>query len=349
VRKTIAPLIAAFILIGLMAFTGMSRQAASQVRVAQNGTPTLEETATLTFAPQVPPPIKRREPAVVKVALTTIEVEGVLMEGIDKPTTYKFWTYNGHVPGPFIRTRVGDILDLDFRNDKTSTASHNIDFHAVTGPGGGGKATITPPGGQKKARFKLLNPGLYVYHCAVPPIPHHVANGMYGLILVEPEGGLPPVDREYYVMQSEFYTKGKIGDEGLQAFDPLKGAAEQPTYVVFNGRVGSLQGKGALQAHTGERVRLFVGNGGPNLTSSFHVIGEIFENVYFEGSTKSLGSNVQTTSVPAGGSAIVDFKLEYPGDYTLVDHSVFRFDKGCMGTLHVEGAPLAPDIFVPLK
>lgn len=307
------------------------------------------EEAKLTFAPNVPPPITRRTPALVKVSITAQEVVGTLMDGVDKPTTYRFWTFNGHVPGPFIRARVGDVLDLDFKNDKTSKFVHNIDLHAVTGPGGGGKATIAPPGGEREVRCRLLNPGLYVYHCATPPIPHHVANGMYGLILVEPEGGLPPVDHEYYVMQSEFYTKGAVGEEGLQEFDPVKAQNERPTYVVFNGRVGALQGAGALQARTGQKVRLFVGNGGPNLTSSFHVIGEIFDTVYSEGSTTSLGSNVQTTTIPAGGSAIVDFKLEVPGDYSLVDHSIFRLEKGALGVLHVEGDPVASDIFVPVR
>jgi nitrite reductase (NO-forming) len=166
----------------------------------------------------------------------------------------------------------------------------------------------------------------------------HVGNGMYGLILVEPKDGLPAVDKEFYVMQGEFYTKGKFGEEGLQPFDLEKATDERPSYVVFNGAVGSLVGDKALKAKVGERVRLFVGNGGPNLTSSFHVIGEIFDHVYQEGGMKVSQENVQTTVVPAGGSVIVDFKLEVPGTFILVDHALFRaFNKGALAMLSVEG------------
>jgi nitrite reductase (NO-forming) len=166
----------------------------------------------------------------------------------------------------------------------------------------------------------------------------HVANGMYGLILVEPKDGLPPVDREFYVMQGDFYTKGKFGEEGLQPFDMEKAVEEKPSYVVFNGAVGSLVGDKALKAKVGDRVRLFVGNGGPNLTSSFHVIGEIFDHVYQEGGMKVSQENVQTTTIPAGGSAIVDFKVEVPGTFILVDHALFRaFNKGALAMLSVEG------------
>ena len=166
----------------------------------------------------------------------------------------------------------------------------------------------------------------------------HVGNGMYGLILVEPKEGLPPVDREYYVMQGDFYTVGKFGEEGLQAFDQNKAVDERPTYVVFNGAVGSLVGDKAITANVGEKVRLFVGNGGPNLVSSFHVIGEIFDNVYQEGGILPSQKHVQTTLIPAGGSTIVEFKVEVPGTYILVDHSLFRaFNKGALGMLKVDG------------
>jgi nitrite reductase (NO-forming) len=219
----------------------------------------------------------------------------------------------------------------------------------VTGPGGGAKSSLTIPGGESVFTFAALNPGLYVYHCATAPVPMHIANGMYGMILVEPKAGLPKVDREFYVMQSEFYTHGKFGDKGLQTLDMEKGVDERPTYVVFNGAVGSLTGDKALQAKVGERVRLFVGNGGPNLVSSFHVIGEVFDNVYTEGGTSASQHNVQTTLVPAGGSAIVEFGVEKPGDLILVDHSIFRaFNKGALGMLHVSGEDNAK-VFASLK
>lgn len=214
---------------------------------------------------------------------------------------------------------------------------HNIDLHAVTGPGGGAASSFTAPGHSSVFSFKALNPGLFIYHCATAPVGMHVANGMYGLILVEPKAGLPPVDHEYYVMQGEFYTTGGYGEEGLQGFDMNKATDERPPYVVFNGSVGSLVGDKALRAKVGETVRLYVGNGGPNLSSSFHVIGEIFDTVYPEGGSQP-SHNVQTTKIPPGGASIVEFKTEVAGTYVLVDHALFRaFNKGALGMLRVDG------------
>ena len=303
-----------------------------------------QETAVITHAPDVPPPITRDYATKVIVNLETIEKTMTLDDGVD----YHFWTFGGSVPGTFIRVREGDLVELHLKNDASSMVPHNIDLHAVTGPGGGAKASLTMPGGESVFSFTALNPGLYVYHCATSPVPMHMANGMYGLILVEPKEGLPKVDHEYYVMQSEFYTTGKHGEKGLQMLDMEKGTAEQPTYVVFNGRVGALTGDNALQAKTGETVRLFVGNGGPNLTSSFHVIGEIFDNVYTEGGSVAQ-HNVQTTVIPAGGSTMVEFRVEKPGDLVLVDHSIFRaFNKGALGLLHVSGSD-NDKVFAALK
>ncbi|MBI4051987.1 MAG: nitrite reductase, copper-containing [Elusimicrobia bacterium] len=307
------------------------------------------EVARLTFAPQVPPPIARKKPAVVKVHLETPEVDGILMEGLSEPTKYTFWTFNGHVPGPFIRVRQGDTLELSLANPKTSIMSHNIDLHAVTGPGGGAAVTLAKPGETVKARFKMLNSGLYVYHCAAPPVTDHIANGMYGLILVEPPDGLPKADREFYVMQGEFYTKEEFGKEGLVTYDREKALEEEPTYIVFNGKHGALMEEGALKAKVGEKVRIYFGNGGPNKISSFHVIGEIFDRVYREGGMAEPGdANIQTTLVPAGGAAMVEFKLEVPGAYTLVDHAIFRIEKGAVGQLQVTGKE-APEIYRTVK
>ena len=295
-----------------------------------------EEKAVLTSAPLVPPPILRKQPAKVVVELEVIEVVKRMADGVD----YLFWTFGGDVPGKFIRVREGDLVEFHLGNHPTSKMPHNIDLHAVTGPGGGAASSFTAPGHKSQFSFKALNPGLYVYHCATAPVGMHVANGMYGLILVEPKEGLPKVDKEFYVMQGDFYTQGAFGEEGLQPFDQQKALDEKPSYVVFNGAVGSLVGDKALKANVGETVRLFVGNGGPNLISSFHVIGEIFDHVYQEGGVVPTQRQVQTTLVPAGGSAIVDFKLEVPGTYILVDHSLFRaFNKGALGMLKVEGLP----------
>ena len=289
--------------------------------------------AVLTDAPMVPPRITRRQSRKVIVELEVSEVNLPISDGVE----YNFWTFGGKVPGKFIRVRQGDTVEFHLRNHPDSRFPHNIDLHAVTGPGGGAASSNTAPGHQTQFTFKTLNPGLYVYHCATAPVGEHVANGMYGLILVEPPGGLAPVDREYYVMQSDFYTVGKHHEKGHQAFDMEKAVDEHPTYVVFNGAEGSLLGEKALKAKVGERIRLFVGNGGPNLVSSFHVIGEIFDRVYGEAGTR-YSEHIQTTLVPAGGAAIVEFKVDVPGSYKLVDHSILRaFNKGALGELKVEG------------
>ena len=290
--------------------------------------------AVLTSPPHVPPPTGRNAPAKVIVELEVIEKELPIAEG----TTYTFWTFGGTVPGSFIRVRQGDTVEFHLNNHPSSKMPHNIDLHGVTGPGGGAASTFTAPGHGSQFTFKALNQGLYVYHCATAPVGMHVANGMYGLILVEPPEGLPPVDKEFYVMQGDFYTVGKFREKGLQAFDMQKAIDENPTYVLFNGRETALTGDAALKANVGESVRLYVGNGGPNLVSSFHVIGEIFDKVWYEGGTR-YQENVQTTLVPAGGAMIADFHLEVPGSYVLVDHSIFRaFNKGALGILQVAGA-----------
>jgi nitrite reductase (NO-forming) len=292
------------------------------------------EYALLTQAPGVPPPITRRHRAHVLVDLEVREVVGRLADGVD----YPFWTFGGGVPGDFIRVREGDLVEIRLHNHPSSKLPHSIDLHAVNGPGGGAASSFTAPGHTSTFSFTALNPGLYVYHCAAAPVPMHVGSGMYGLILVEPKDGLPPVDREYYVMQGEFYTAGRYGEEGLQAFDPDKAADEKPTYVVFNGSVGSLVGDRALRARTGERVRIFFGNGGPNLTSSFHVIGSVFDTVYADGGRRAGDRDVQTIGVPPGSAAIVDLRMRVPGTYTLVDHALSRsFGKGAIGMLRVSG------------
>ena len=314
-----------------------SAEAASSATQAAAETPAGELPvidAVTTHAPEVPPAIDRDYPAKVRVKMETIEKTMKMDDGVE----YHYWTFNGDVPGRMIRVREGDTVEVEFSNNPSSTVPHNVDFHAATGPGGGAAASFTAPGRTSTFSFKALQPGLYIYHCAVAPVGMHIANGMYGLILVEPKEGLPKVDKEFYIVQGDFYTKGKKGAQGLQPFDMDKAVAEQPEYVVFNGHVGAIAGDNALKAKAGETVRMYVGNGGPNLVSSFHVIGEIFDKVYVEGG-KLINENVQSTIVPAGGSAMVEFKVDVPGSYTLVDHSLFRaFNKGALGQLKVEGA-----------
>ena len=289
--------------------------------------------AILTSPPQVPPPTNRNYPAKVIVELEVVEKEMQISEGV----SYMFWTFGGTVPGSFIRVRQGDTVEFHLKNHPSSKMPHNIDLHGVTGPGGGAASSFTAPGHRSQFTFKALNEGIYVYHCATAPVGMHVANGMYGLILVEPPGGLPKVDHEFYVMQGDFYTTGKYREKGLQPFDMEKAIDERPTYVLFNGAEGSLTGDKALTAKTNQNVRMFVGNGGPNLVSSFHVIGEIFDRVSYEGGS-NVQRNVQTTLIPAGGAAMVEFHTEVPGSYVLVDHSIFRaFNKGALAILKVNG------------
>ncbi|OYX28056.1 MAG: nitrite reductase, copper-containing [Flavobacteriales bacterium 32-35-8] len=310
-----------------------------------------EMLAELTSPPHVPTPVGSRKAKKLIVKMEILEQEGEMTDGVK----YVYWTFGGTVPGSFIRTRVGDEVEFHLQNHPDNKLPHNIDLHAVTGPGGGAESSFVAPGHEKVFSFKTLNPGLYVYHCATAPVGMHIANGMYGLILVEPEGGLPLVDKEYYIMQGDFYTKGANGERGLQPFDMQKAIDEKADYVVFNGKVGALTGDNAITANVGETVRLFVGNGGPGLVSSFHVIGEIFDKVYVEGGDL-INENVQTTLIPAGGAAIIEFRVDVPGTFILVDHSIFRaFNKGALGMLKVEGeedkkiysGEIRDDIYLP--
>jgi nitrite reductase (NO-forming) len=281
----------------------------------------------------VPDPIGDRGPTTVAIELETTEREGQLADG----ATYTYWTFGDTVPGPMLRVREGDTVELTLTNRDDSTMAHSIDLHAVNGPGGGAGATQTLPGEDATFTFQALNPGVYVYHCATPHIPTHVAMGMYGLIVVEPEGGLDPVDHEFYVVQGEIYAQQPRGTEGLLSYDGDAMALEHPTNVVFNGAVGALAGDASLQAEVGDTVRIFVGNGGPNLTSSFHVIGEVFDRASVEGGSL-INTDVQTTLVPAGGATWVEFEVDVPGDYLLVDHALTRaIDGGAVAMLHVTG------------
>jgi nitrite reductase (NO-forming) len=289
--------------------------------------------AVLGLPPNAAPPVNRDHPAKVVVSLEVIEKTMEIADGVN----YTFWTFGGSVPGPMIRVRRGDVVEVNLLNHPQNTMPHNIDLHAVTGPGGGAASSFTAPGHRTKFSFQAINEGTYIYHCATAPVGMHVANGMYGLIVVEPEEGYPKVDREYYVVQGDFYTPGDYRALGNQPFDMERAIDEDPSYVIFNGRDGALTGDRALTANVGETVRLFVGNGGPNLVSSFHVIGEIFDVVRAEGGT-AVTNDVQTTLIPAGGSAVVEYKLDVPGTFILVDHSIFRaFNKGALGMMKVEG------------
>lgn len=297
--------------------------------------------AELTYAPQVPPPITRQEPAIVDVDLTATHK----MMPLSSMENYHFWTFNDHVPGPFIRARVGDWLQVRISNTDTSGMPHNLDFHAVTGPGGGANLLTVTSGMTNTAWFRLRSPGLFMYHCAIPPMIDHIGNGMYGLILVEPTNGLPHADREFYIMQGEFYGTNNPSDETMLEYSHDRAVEERPSFVVFNGQSGSMFMDGALQAKTGERVRIYFGNAGPNLPSSFHIVGTVMDQVFRDGSLADPPAHdLQTTLVPPGSASILEFMPLVPGMYMFLDHSAAHCEKGAMGEINVTG-PAISDVY----
>lgn len=268
---------------------------------------------------------------IVRISLTAQEVISEISPGI----YFNYWTYNKQVPGPMLRIREGDTVELTLTNDPSSLHDHNIDLHAVTGPGGGASVTHVTPGETKTFKWKALAPGLYVYHCAMPNVSTHNSHGQYGLILVDPKEGIAQVDKEFYIMQGELYTMGQLGKRGLVAFDSKALLDGIPNYVTFNGRIETTP---RMQAKVGDKIRMYVGNGGVNLISSFHVIGEIFDTVYPNASIGgAFEHNTQATAVLPGGASIVEFTVDVPGKYLLVDHALARMNKGAWAVLEVIG------------
>ncbi|OHA46900.1 MAG: hypothetical protein A3A80_02995 [Candidatus Terrybacteria bacterium RIFCSPLOWO2_01_FULL_44_24] len=294
-----------------------------------------------TYNNQVPGPfIRVMEGDTVEISLTHEHAHGGDQHSLNEPD--HSLAVSGFMPTVLANGNDGHMMGAEeMEHMEAGHGEHSIDLHAVIGPGGGAGLTRVAPNETKTFQFKATRPGIYVYHCASPHIPSHIANGMYGLILVEPKGGLPAADKEFYVVQGEVYTKGKVGEKGHQELDKDKLLAEKPEYIVFNGRVGALTGEGALQSNIGDKVRIFFGVSG-QLASNFHIIGEIFDKVYPEGDIVSPPHiNVQTTLVPGGGAVMVEFTAEVPGKYLLVDHALTRaIDRGALGELIVSG----PDI-----
>ncbi|MEO5985459.1 MAG: plastocyanin/azurin family copper-binding protein [Candidatus Limnocylindria bacterium] len=300
-------------------------------------------------APDVPPPSGRTEQAIVEVAFDI--VEGV--QAIDPATgvEYETWGYRiggtdvvTGTPGPIIRARVGDVLRFTITNLPENTHPHNVDFHAVTGQGGGAADTTVAPGETVTIEARLLYPGIFMYHCAFGDVPLHIAQGMYGGILVDPAEPLPEVEHELYMVQSEYYTTQAAS--GTVTTDRASVTDEAPEFVVFNGAVGSLTGDNAPRMQVGETMRIYFVNAGLNLDSNFHAIGSHWDAVYPEGAT--LNSPIrgsQTTLVPAGGGVVVDLIAQVPQTVVLVDHALARaFDKGAIGQIVIEG-DANPEIF----
>jgi copper-containing nitrite reductase len=300
------------------------------------------EEARWTFAPDVPLPVGRKEQRREIVHWAIREAQTEIAPGVIYDDS---WGFEGHVPGPLLRVRVGDLVEVHLRNATTSLRAHNIDFHFVMGPGGGASALSVAPGEEAVLEARATAPGFYMFHCATPDIPMHIANGMYGFVLVEPEEPLPQVSEEFYVVQSEIYTNDD--KPGHKAFDMARADKADAQYVVFNGSVGALLKDRAPIVTQNQTVRMYVGNAGPNLISSFHVIGQIFDKVYREGDLVSPPArSLQTTLIPAGGSAVVEFTPPVPGTFLLVDHAIFRLHHGAVGSLNVHGQENA-EVFEP--
>jgi nitrite reductase (NO-forming) len=294
--------------------------------------------AQLLKAPKAPPPITRTQPATVVVNLEASEWVGLISDD----NRYEFWGINGMVPGPMIRVMVGDTVEVNFKNKKDSKQSHNLDFHKATD----GAALVTAePGKEAKLSFKATKQGLFVYQSSTeaPYNIQHLLSGMYGLILVEPVGGLKPVEVEYYVMQSEFYMKdGKKNDTLVFSNDKVKEA--DASYIVHNGHMTALV-KVPLRSRVGETTRWFYGNAGVNFESSWHVIGEMLDRVWPAGDmSKPPLESIQSTLVGTGEATIGEFKGEMPGTFVSVDHSLFRTEKGALGLLKIDG-PTNPSLF----
>ncbi|MFP4590810.1 MAG: copper-containing nitrite reductase [Halobacteriales archaeon] len=294
----------------------------------------------------VPPPVDWNEPRRHEIELETVEVAAEIEPGV----TFDYMTFDGQVPGPILRVRRGDTVHLTLHNPEDSNMPHNIDFHAVYGPGGGAEDTTVNPGESAAIEFRAMYPGVFIYHCAVANLDYHISSGMFGAIIVEPEEGLPPVDTELYFGQHEIYTRGVPGQEGHHAFDMEAMAREEPTYVVYNGEAYGFtpDRHGPIAVDKGERVRVFLSNGGPNFTSAWHAIGNVWDRLYRDGDLYSDPARfVETTPVAPGTVAAAEMDTPVPGPIKLVDHALSRVtSRGLMGVIEVEGDP-EPDIFNP--
>ncbi|HLI63308.1 MAG TPA: copper-containing nitrite reductase [Terriglobales bacterium] len=285
----------------------------------------------------IPPPIHRTTPVHHEVLLQARHLWAEIAPG----AKFRFMTFQGQVPGPMIRVRQGDTVHLTFSNT-ANDYWHSIDLHAVIGPGGGSDATRVTAGQAKSIHFKAMYPGAFIYHCGVPDMDYHISSGMYGMILVEPEAGLPKVDHEFYLGQNEVYTRGVFGQKGPNNFDFKAMNRSRPTYVIFNGAVNALTATrfGAMRARVSQTVRVFMVNGGPNLMSSFHPIGNVWANAWLHGALANAPLHyVQTAPVPPGSAFVGDIVLGVPQTIRLIDHAMSRVGLGAMAEIEVAGKP----------
>ncbi|MEJ2653064.1 MAG: copper-containing nitrite reductase [Gammaproteobacteria bacterium] len=288
-------------------------------------------------ASRLPPPVTRDHAIHHDIEIEAREVEAKL----DSGTTFTFMTWEGQVPGPMIRVRQGDTVALTVKNAKENSQFHNLDMHAIYGTGGGSAATLVMPGQSKTERFKCMYPGAFIYHCAVPTLDEHISRGMFGMIVVEPHEGMHKVDREFYLGQHEIYTKEPFGTSGKLHFNYEALVKEQPQYVVFNGAVnGFTPGRyGPLKAKVGETIRVFMVCGGPNQSSSFHPIGNVWSRCWPQGALANAPLKyVQTQPVAPGSCMVGDMELPVPETIKLVDHALTRVThKGLLAMIEVQG------------
>jgi len=289
----------------------------------QNGTtvPQIAVPAHQTYNAQ--PPVAAQGNT-VNVTLTVKE----LLISIAPDVAYHAWTFNGTVPGPVLRVRQGQTVHFTLIND--GAMPHSIDFHAAQTPWNVNYQEI-PAGKSFSFNWKANYPGVFMYHCGAPVAIYHMANGMYGQIIVDPANGWAPA-KEYALVQSEFYTAQQ--PDGTYSVDPTKLGTANPDYVVFNGYVNQYKAA-PLVAKAGQRIRLFIVNAGPSEFSAFHVIGAIFSDVYIDGNPANHMIGDQTVTVPPGGSAVVELTIPEPGLYPFVTHSFSSVGKGALGVIKV--------------
>ena len=285
----------------------------------------------------IPSPISYSSPRSHDINLVVKRVISEILPGV----THSFMTFNGQVPAPMIRARQGDTLNITITNPAENETSHSVDLHAVYGTGGGGAYSEVAPGQSKSFAFKATYPGAFIYHCGVSNMDEHISRGMFGMILIEPEEGLPKVDREFYIGQHELYTKESFGQPGEANFNGRAMVKEDPTYVLFNGAVAPFVASrlGTMKAEVGETVRVFMVSGGPNLTSSFHPVGNIWSRAWPQGGLANEPLKfIQTWPVSPGSAFVGDMELQVPGLITLVDHALARVtNKGNAAQIEVIG------------
>jgi nitrite reductase (NO-forming) len=294
----------------------------------------------------LPGPVDWTEPRRHQVTLDVVEVVAEIEPGV----TFNYMTIGGQIPGPMIRVRQGDTVEFTLKNAPDNLMPHNLDFHAVYGTEGGGEATYVVAGQANGMVFQAMYPGAFIYHCAVPILDYHISTGMFGMIVVEPPEGLPPVDHEFYLGQHEIYTDQAAGTQGHHNFDFQAMLREDPTYVLLNGEKHALtpERRGAMKVKVGETARIFFVCGGPNLACNFHPVGNVWAKAWREGAILNHPERyVQTVAVPPGSCLIAEMEFPVPGLVKLVDHALSRVvGKGMLGIIEVEGEP-RPDIFTP--